>query len=525
VYGSTAVFWSADSGREFSRLTVPNTAWGLLHLAFHPDGRRVLLIGRGASAQVWDVRDRVLLGEVPGENQFGGGDFSPNGRTLAVSRPGELLLLDADTLAALRRAAQPLPAHSGDFRVTRFSTDGSRLAVVLGPSIALLDGADLSLRSSLVGHSQRIRDVAFSPDGAQIASVSWDRTVRVWNCATGDQEQCLPGHREQVSGVGFVAAGTRIMSSSSDGTVHLWDTHPRPVPVRLDQEALLVTALFFTPDGRRLVSSGGNSLRTWDVESGLELTDRRILATNDASTCALSQDGRTLAYELPDHGIQLVDVQTGTHGPVLRGHTRPMCSIRFSPDGTRAATSASDMTIRTWDTASGALLHTITGTTDEASGVRFSPDGSRLVSAMFGFRPRFWDASTGAELPGFPAGGVTTCAEYSPDAGLLACGDETGAATLFEASSGKVLHTMTGMKPVVWSVSFSPDGTRLATGSQDRTVRIWDVRTGRELLVLRGHTGSVVNLAWSRDGRRLASAGYDGAILVWDSVPMVPGAQ
>jgi hypothetical protein len=77
----------------------------------------------------------------------------------------------------------------------------------------------------LLGHTTTVVGVAFSPDGTRIATASADRTVRLWDAATGKQiGQPLTGHTDQVYGVAFSPDGTRIASASADRTVRLWDT-------------------------------------------------------------------------------------------------------------------------------------------------------------------------------------------------------------------------------------------------------------------------------------------------------------
>ncbi len=71
-------------------------------------------------------------------------------------------------------------------------------------------------------HLAEIAAMAVSPDGAVLATASWDRTVRLWNTATSDLVAVLPGHAHRVGGVGFSSDGKQIVTTSWDGTARTW---------------------------------------------------------------------------------------------------------------------------------------------------------------------------------------------------------------------------------------------------------------------------------------------------------------
>src|SRR5262249_23512341 len=79
------------------------------------------------------------------------------------------------------------------------------------------------LRATLMGHSDAISSVAFSPDGQRVLTGSYDTTARVWDATTGQQKAALKRHTGEVRSVAFSPDGKRILTGSEDKTARVWD--------------------------------------------------------------------------------------------------------------------------------------------------------------------------------------------------------------------------------------------------------------------------------------------------------------
>jgi WD40 repeat protein len=348
--------------------------------------------------------------------------------------------------------------------------------------------------------------VAFSPNGNRLAAASGDGTVQIWDATPllGNEDPSLalnyPG--EQIWALDIAPDGRSIAVAGKS----LESLPNKSAPVlacsglgfqtkrQIPGFSIIVFSVAYDPTGRFLAFSGdhrprppgGPLVKVWDLESDRE------------------------AYSVePFDGDQI------------------LFSVAFSGNGKWLVGGGGSTEIRVWNAATGRKVGLAGTHNSEVTKVVFSTDSRYLASMGHDDTVKLWDASRLGQAQDprtFQAqcGGYADSIAFSPDSSRLAITTDDDTAKIHDltATDRSIRCFQRGHRPL--AVAFSPDGRWLASGGVDCAVKVWDAQTGKLLHTFKSHLGMVVRLKFLQrpEGLRLVSGSSDSTVKIWDLSPL-----
>jgi WD40 repeat protein len=570
AHDNTVRLWDAATGQV--QRTLPGHAEEVAAIAFSPDGGRLASGGYDQALRLWDLQPVTPVATLAGHRgplwavawlldgrlASAGTDRTVRVWNLGSGQPARALNGHVQPVTALAPAGRALLSAGGDGKLQAWDLAGTAepRAVASAPAALLA--------------------LAVAPDAQTAIVGGGDRAARVVSLADGAIAATGPTHQAAVTAVARQPGGDQAASASADGVVKLWSSADGAERVSFRaHDSGGTAAMVFTPDGRRLITAGGDrAIKVWRVAPGFSKEPLAVLSGHGGpvSTLAINADGSWLASGGADAIVKVWDLATRAEVRAFRGHGDWVTSVAFGPDGDtlasaavdgrvlvwrlerdpslaaqaghtrtvtavaagvgRIVTGGRDRQLIVWNEATGGPVRALTGHGATILAVALSADGARVISSADDRKIRWWETASGQELRSFdpPDGGKAPTLVALPDgkgflAWVLREGSEDDATSTIRrftdaGGPGEVLVSETG-KPSR-CLAFSPDAALAVAATPDGSARVWKLDGPKsEKLVddFAAHGAAVADVAVSGSKGRFVTAGVDGEVKTWALKP------
>ena len=279
--------------------------------------------------------------------------FNPDGSQLASSGYHEIVLWNSADGKQIRRISN-VAERTYELQ---YSTDGTLLAAAAGTpaqmgEVKLFNPADGTLVKDLVTTSDAMFAVAFSPDGKRLAAGGADRSIRVFDIASGKQELLIEDHADWVMGIAWSPDGAKLASASRDKTAKVFDAKTGESLITFPGHAEPVFGVVFGPNGQEVATSGRDrQIRIWNATNATQV---RALGGfgNEVYRIVVTPENRLFSCSA-DMSAREFKFDNGQAVRTFSGHKDWVYTVAFSPAAKKLASGSWDGEIRIWNAEDG----------------------------------------------------------------------------------------------------------------------------------------------------------------------------
>lgn len=283
-----------------------------------------------------------------------------------------------------------------------------------------------------------ITSIAWSPDGSLIAigrglytSDEHDYSIQLLDASTLAVINHLDFHKGAVSSLDWSPNGKFLLSSGGEGSEGLgiiWDITDKNIAMLSSPYSMPGRyADLWHPSGDLVanISEGNPAVNLWNPENGdTEQSFTLKDPLGSPRTIDWNSDGTRLVTGSTKGYIVIWNISTGEQISVVNLHSNEINSLDWSEDDQFIASGSSDDTIRILNASIGTSIMTLSGHTDDVTSVAWNSDSKRLASADLEGTVRVWDTSSGTQLDIFTSSGPVYALNWNPDGTKLAYGGE-----------------------------------------------------------------------------------------------------
>ncbi|ELR70726.1 WD40 repeat protein [Fulvivirga imtechensis AK7] len=400
------------------------------------------------------------------------------------------------------------------------------------------------------GHYEAIKAVTFTPDGKNLLTASRDKSIKLWDVASGRELRSFLGHSSTVNDLDVSNDGKYFVSSGADKVARLWEIETGRLIRTFRGHNDLLTTVDLSGDGKQLITAGYDWVAIlWDVTTGDTLRTFKVNPDKGLGygiDARFTVDDRLVAFGADNRTTTVYHVKTGELVQELKP-AEGWCGgcatfVDYSDNGEHLITASNkgDFVLR--NSKSGEILQTFESNWETFRAIDISPHGEWAL--MLGEDSlKTYDVATGRlkyairhhhKMP-------ATDATFSPDNRYIVTVGDDQKVHLYDAGTGKLLHTLGGYlatrdkggldydvnsrwdyyikkyTDLKHDFAVSPDGKYLLKGKVGKIARMWEINSGKIVQEFYGHDKAVLCMAFTKDGKKVVTGSADNTVKIWET--------
>ena len=509
--------WEIKTGKVINFFGSHNNA--ITAVIFTRDGKKLISTSSDQTVKVWDFSSAKNILTLSGHKSWV--------TCVAVSHDNRLIATGSgDKIVKLwemesGRMVTTFKKQEQTIREISFSTDDSHLLASSSgdgkdPKVLLFD-----IRSGAIDFSYAAASpVCFSHDSKRIFGQDQkDKSLIEIDIVTKEIIHRFSGHKDYLMSVQPTMDGRLVATCSQDKTIKLWDIASGRELKVLQGVTQAVHMARYTPDDSRLITLNGyNDLQIWDA---VTISFIKSILARMPVTMSSTKTLAVHSIKGSPTRVNLIDV---AEDKILKTLTDPEARIEeatIGPDGLFVFTGHSNGKVKIWDASTGQVKNQLQVSTRYAREITISPDGKTMVCVGDDeSKMQVWDLVNLRKTNDLKEHQYrVTTIDISPDGKFFVSGSSDGYVKLWDLDTRKMIYSVRiDNTDGVTDLTFSPDGHEILCSTFGNDIKVIEPTTGKVNRLLRGHQASVFTVSYSHNERNIISGSDDGEIKIWNAV-------